>query len=305
MRVRLLLFGGSGQLGLELMNRARDLNFEMFSPVQSEVDVTEREQIVRLAEKSGPQVIINCAAYTAVDNAEEEKDLAFRVNCDGALNAALAAKACGARLIHISTDYVFDGSASVPIPEDAPTQPLSVYGSSKLAGERAVLDCLGDKALVVRTSSLHGQHGANFVHTMVKLFKERDQVQIVDDQFMSPTWAGWLAEVLLDLCRIECHGVLHACGAGVCSWYDFASAIYQDMNPLLRREVSLVRVRAADYVRPAKRPAYSAMSTAKLTALLARPALRWREGLASHLSEIRVLAEGAEHEPSSERPDVA
>ena len=287
--MKILLFGGSGQLGYEIMLRCRDLNFEVLSPVQSEVDITEKEQVVRLAEVSKPSILLNCAAYTAVDKAEEEPEAAFRINKDGARNVALAAKACGARLIHISTDYVYEGSGRTPIVETAPTGPLNVYGESKLAGEREVFDCLGRRALVVRTSSLHGQRGQNFVHTMLKLFREREAVQVVDDQFMSPTWAGWLAETLLDLCRIECDGVLHACGSGVCSWHEFASAIYQDSSAVLGKSVRVERTTAAAFPRPARRPTYSAMSTTKLSGLLGRAPISWREGLRRHLAEIKML----------------
>lgn len=284
--MKLLVFGGSGQLGVELMNRARDLNFEVFSPVQSEVDVTEKDQILKLAAIVHPQVIINCAAYTAVDKAEEEPERAFAVNSAGALHVAAAAKQESARLIHISTDYVFDGNASAPITEDQPAAPLNVYGRSKREGEERVLDLLGPQGLVVRTSSLHGRHGMNFVHTMLKLFGERSELAVVNDQYMCPTWAGWLAEVLLDLCRIDCHGILHACGAGVCSWYEFASAILEDSATVTPRAVRLAPVSARDYKRAAARPSYSAMSTSRLSALLGRPALPWREGLRRHLAEL-------------------
>jgi len=284
--MKILLFGGSGQLGYEITSRGQDLNFEVVSPVQSEVDITEREQVQTLAERVKPDVIINSAAYTAVDKAEDEREAAFSLNQDGARNVAYAARSSGARFIHISTDYVFDGNSRAPLTENAPTHPINVYGESKLAGERAVHEVLQGKGLVVRTSSLHGQKGVNFVHTMIKLFKEKERIQVVDDQFMSPTWAGWLAEALLDMCRIRCEGIVHACGKGVISWHEFASAIYEDIRPALGKTVDVQRTSAANFPRPAKRPHYSAMDTTKLSKILGRESLGWREGLRRHLTEL-------------------
>jgi dTDP-4-dehydrorhamnose reductase len=289
--MKILLFGGSGQLGYEITTRGQDLNFEVVSPVQSEVDIVEREQVQTLAERVKPDVIINSAAYTAVDKAEEEREAAFRLNQDGARNVAYAARSSGARFIHISTDYVFDGSSKAPLSEEAPTRPINVYGESKLAGEKAVQEVLQGKGLIVRTSSLHGQKGINFVHTMIKLFKEKEKLHVVDDQFMSPTWAGWLAEALLDLCRLRSEGTVHACGKGVISWHEFASAIYEDIKPSLGRVVDIQRTSAVNFPRPARRPAYSAMDTTRLTKMLGREPLDWREGLRRHLAEIGYAVE--------------
>lgn len=286
--MRVLIFGGTGQLGFELQKRANDLNFEFIAPVTSEVDISELEQVKYLAAQTEPDIIINCAAYTAVDKAEEESTRAFKINRDGLANVALAAKEIDCRLIGISTDYVFDGTASKPISEDAPTNPINVYGASKLAGEKEATKILGDKVLLLRTSSLHGQKGVNFVHTMLKLFEEREVVKVVNDQYMSPTWAGWLAEVVLDLCRIECSGILHASCSGVISWFDFAVAILDFARAELKNgeRVKIEPIGCGELARPAKRPKYSALDCGKLATVLGRKPLNWKEGLKEHLKEI-------------------
>lgn len=284
--MRILVFGGSGQLGHEVVRRALDLHFDVIAPVFSEVDVANQSQVEFLAQKIKPDVIINGAAYTAVDAAEKERELAMRVNHEGTRNVARAARQQGARLMYISTDYVFPGNVPAPLDENAPTGPLNVYGASKLAGEQAVLEELGGRGLIVRTSSLHGAKGDNFVHAMIKLFKERDEVNVVYDQEMSPTWAGWLAEVLLDLCRIECSGVVHATSAGATNWYEFAREIYRRTRSQIAREVRLNPITAAEFGRPALRPAYSVLDCTRLEGFIGRPTPAWQDGLTHHLKEL-------------------
>lgn len=254
--MKILLFGGAGQLGWELTKRAADLEFEVVSPVLTEVDITEHDQVSRVVSSVRPDVVINCAAYTAVDKAEEERDLCFRINRDGAFNIADACKGANTRFIHISTDYVFDGLLGRPLREVDPTNPLSVYGRSKWEGEERVRDVLGNDALIVRTQALYGQKGVNFVHTMLKLFAEREVVKVVDDQWVSPTWAGWLAEVLLDCSRIQAGGTLHASCEGTVSWYDFASEIRSQAASHFegRKLASVERTTASTLNRPAPRP---------------------------------------------------
>lgn len=286
--MKILLFGGSGQLGFELQRRAFDLDFEVVSPVAKEVDITEAEQVRYLATRVKPNLILNAAAYTAVDQAETDQEQAYAINRDGAAIVARAAEAVGARMIHVSTDYVFDGSGREPLSEDHPTNPLNVYGASKLAGEREVQNILGSRALIVRTSSLHGQRGLNFVHTMIKLFTERELVKVVSDQWMSPTWAGWLAEALLDLGRMEAGGLLHASCAGEVSWFDFAQAILERVQTKSEpaRRCRLESISATEFARPAKRPQYSVFDCSRLTALLGRKPIPWQDGLRNHLKEI-------------------
>ncbi len=289
--MKILLFGGAGQLGYELCARAADLEFEVVSPVVTEVDITDRDQVIKVVSSARPHIVVNCAAYTAVDKAEEEIDLAFRSNRDGAANVADACSRLNARLIHLSTDYVFDGSLGRPLKEDDPTHPLSVYGRSKWEGEEKVREALGDDALIVRTQALYGKKGVNFVYTMLKLFGERDVVKVVDDQWVSPTWAGWLAEVLLDCARIKVGGVLHASCEGTVSWFDFASEIQRLALPHFegRKVARLERTVAAELKRPAARPTFSAFDTTRLTTVLGRPPMPWRDALESFLREINVM----------------
>jgi dTDP-4-dehydrorhamnose reductase len=288
--VKILLFGGSGQLGFELKKRASDLDFSVISPVTAEVDITDKEQVLFLAQSVKPSIIINAAAYTAVDKAEEEKEKAFAINRDGARNIAEACSRINVRMIQISTDYVFDGLLGRPVKEDDPTNPQSVYGASKLEGEQAIESVLGDRGLILRTSSLHGQKGVNFVHTMLKLFQEKEVVRVVNDQWMSPTWAGWLAEAVLDFSRMDCGGVVHASCSGGISWFEFATGVLELAQPHLEGK-KLARIEpttAAELNRPARRPTYSVFDLGKISSLLGRPPLQWREGLANHLKDIGI-----------------
>ena len=289
--MKILLFGGSGQLGYELSSRAADLSFELISPVTKEVDITNRPQVSSLLNTVRPDVVINSAAYTAVDKAEEEADRAFLINAEGVRNIAEVCAELTTRLIHVSTDYVFDGLCGRPLVEDDVVNPLSVYGRSKLQGEEYLRSILGDAGVIVRTQALYGRHGVNFVKTMLKLFAEREEVKVVDDQWVSPTWAGWLAEVILDLVRLPVGGTFHASCSGVVSWYEFAKEINRlveqhfEGKPLARVEPTS----AAQLNRPARRPTFSAFDTAKLAGVLRRPIMPWQEALREYLVESGVL----------------
>ncbi len=289
--MKILLFGGAGQLGWELRKRADDLEFEVVSPVAAELDITDHGQVLKVVGSVSPDVVINCAAYTAVDRAEEEVDVAFKINRDGAFNIADACAMHKARFIHVSTDYVFDGLLGRPLREDDKKNPLSVYGRSKREGEERIQDVLGGDALIVRTQALYGQKGVNFVQTMLKLFADRDVVKVVDDQWVSPTWAGWLAEVLLDCSRIQAGGALHASCEGTVSWYEFASEIRALALPGFegKKIATVERTTAATLNRPAPRPTFSAFDTTRLTTLLGRPPMRWKDALETFLKEIGVV----------------
>lgn len=288
--MKILLFGGSGQLGYEIQTRSYDLNFEVVSPVASEINISEGQQVAYLAEQIKPDLIVNCAAYTLVDKAEEERETAHKINCIGARNVAQAAKAINARLIHISTDYVFDGETDRALDEEHQTNPLNVYGQTKLEGEREIQKLYSEGSLILRTSSLYGQRGQNFVRTMLDLFRTKDTVRVVKDQIMSPTWAGWLAEVILDLGRINVSGIVHASCAGETSWFDFAAKILELSKDGLGNDikVKLEPITAAEFSRPAKRPRYSVLDTSKLAGILGRKAITWEEGLERHLKEIGI-----------------
>jgi dTDP-4-dehydrorhamnose reductase len=286
--MRVLLFGGSGQLGLEVRARARDLNFEVISPVSSEVDITEHEVVVNLIREVKPHVIVNSAAYTAVDLAEAEPEKAYSINRDGACYVAEGAAQVDALCIYVSTDYVFAGDTGVALTEESVTSPLNVYGASKREGEKAVLSICGEKAVVVRTSSLFGQYGSNFVKTILKLLEERGEVKVVQDQTMSPTWAGWLSEVVIDIARKAPSGVVHATCSGTVSWYEFAKEALELSRPFLRNggEAKVLPTTAEAFKRPAPRPRHSALDCSRLEGILGRKALPWREGLIEYLKEV-------------------
>lgn len=295
--MEILLFGGSGQLGSDIISRCSDLRFKIVSPVISEVDIIDRDQVLYLAHKLKPQLIINSAAYTNVDGAEENSKEAFAINRDGATNIAEAANEIGAKLIHISTDYVFNGSKHSPYSEDEETCPLGAYGQSKFEGEQAVLNSCPKSSLVVRTAWLHGRRGPNFVQTMLRLFKERESIRVVNDQIGSPTWSGWLAEALLDLGRLMCtpsnsvSGVLHATCAGSVSWYDFTVEI---LNMIKKSEKDLAiksiePVSTEQFGAKAPRPPYSVLDCSKLQGIIGRAPITWRVGLKGHLNELGYL----------------
>ena len=243
------------------------------------MDITDLDA-VRAGIEPG-DVVLNCAAYTAVDKAESDADGAFAVNEAGARAVALACADRGARLIHLSTDYVFGGDASEPYETDAPTAPATVYGASKLAGERAVHEVL-PSAHVVRTAWVYAARGTDFVATMLRLERERDHVDVVTDQLGSPTYAGDLADALLDLAeRGDAPPLLHATNAGQASWFDLARAAFEGVG------ADPERVRpttSAAFVRPAPRPAYSVLSDRAWIAAGLPPLRDWRAGLAVALA---------------------
>lgn len=292
--IKILLFGGAGQLGLEIQKRAQSAGAVICAPLEEELDITDAAAVQAMARKVEPECILNTAAYTAVDKAESDAEKAYRVNRDGAVLLAEVAKEIGARFIHLSTDYVFDGYASHPLSENDPVNPLGVYGKSKLEGELGIKEICAERSLIVRTSSLHGQYGANFVHAMLKLFKEKEQIEVVSDQFMSPTWAGWLGEILLELCqKSDVNGVLHASCGGAVSWYDFACAIKECTTGQLETSLN-TRIKAVSvdqYKRPAPRPRYSVFDCARLAHVLGREPIPWLNGLKSHLRDIGYSAE--------------
>ena len=287
--MKIFLFGGAGQLGREIQKRAADWGAAIVAPLEEDLDITNREAVSAAFSREQPHCVINAAAYTAVDRAEADEQKVFHVNADGPAVLAASARTAGARFVHVSTDYVFDGLGHTPLNEMSPTKPAGVYGRSKLEGEQRVLSEYEAGSVIVRTSSLHGAFGGNFVHTMLRLFKEKDRIEVVDDQIMSPTWAGWLAEVLLDLSTKHTEtGIFHASGAGATSWYDFAAAIKELTSGQLDSSVDTIieRVPLAAYKAPAPRPRYSVLDCSRLAAVLGRPSIPWLNGLKCHLTDI-------------------
>lgn len=280
-----LITGAGGQLGIELQATA-PAGWRVVPRGSGELDVTRPELVDDVMERERPAVVFNAAAYTAVDAAEGEPDRAEAVNAGGAAHVASAAGRVGARLIHISTDFVFDGTQSRPYaPGDRPN-PLGVYGRTKLAGEREALRLTGGGALVVRTAWVYSAHGHNFVRTMLRLMRERDEVGVVSDQIGTPTWAHSLAQALwVAAGRPELQGIHHWTEAGVASWYDFALAIQEEALALglLDRAVPLHPLRTGENPTRARRPPYSVLDTGATRSALDLPAIHWRVNLRTML----------------------
>ncbi len=286
--MKIVVFGGSGQVGSEVRLRAASRNIQVFAPTSTEVDIADGDNVASYLDGQSPDAIINCAAYTAVDKAEIETTNAYRINVTGSKNIAAAAAKHGCRLIHVSTDYVFDGTLGRPIREDDPTNPLSVYGKTKREGEIAVAEETDGSALIVRTSAVYGNEGVNFVSTILRLLRERDSLSIVSDQWMSPTWAGWLGATLLDLLRYNSSGILHAACSGSTTWFDFATAIrdLSGVHTQSQKLGELIPITAAEYGAPAPRPLFSVLDCTKIQELFQTSLLPWRDGLSAYLEGI-------------------
>ena len=277
--MRLLVTGAAGMLGRDVVAAAGDAGHEVAAFARAELDITDAAAVRAAAAATRPDAIVNCAAWTDVDGAEAAEAEATRVNGDGAGNLAKA----GVYMVHVSSDYVFDGDAREPYEEDAATGPRSAYGRSKLAGENAVLAAAPHRSAIVRSSWLFGPHGRNFVDTMRRLGAERDELAVVDDQVGCPTYTGHLAPALVKVAERGPTGVLHVAGGGRCSWFDLAAATFEETGIACR----LKRQATEDLGRPAPRPAFSALRSTRADA----PALpHWREGLRAHLARVEVTA---------------
>lgn len=289
--MKILLTGSDGQLGYELQRSLPD-NYTLVAVDRDQLDITDFEQVRLFIGKVLPDVVINAAAYTAVDKAEEEPKLAWQVNETGAKNLALAVKENQAvkpmRMIQISTDFVFSDVLSRPYRPDDATAPVSVYGASKQAGDEAVLSVLADQALIIRTAWLYSAQGNNFVKTMLRLMQERDSLGIISDQVGTPTWGATLAGCIWQLLALEAQGIYHCADNGVASWYDFAVAIQEEglQSGLLSKPTVIKPLCTADYPTAATRPVYSVMDKSKTEQTLQRVLPHWRVSLRNMLQEM-------------------
>jgi dTDP-4-dehydrorhamnose reductase len=247
-------------------------------------DIADGDAVMQAVLRESPQLVVNCAAYTDVDGAEADRESAFRVNAVGAGNVARAAAEVGARFLHLSTDYVFDGTAAEPYVEEAEPAPRSVYGLSKLAGEREV-EAACTNALIIRTAWLYGRGGRNFVETVLRLADAGGPLRIVDDQTGSPTYADDLAAVIRDLAVTDVTGVVHATNAGTCTWFAFARAVLENVG---RNDVELMAIATSEIDRPAPRPRYSVLSLERLTQVLGWTPRSWEDALAEYLSRRKA-----------------
>lgn len=286
--MRALLTGAEGQLGCELL-RTTPLSCEVTACGRSELDITDIEGVDRRVARLKPDLIVNAAAYTAVDRAEREPDRAFQVNAEGARNLSRACMAHGARLIHVSTDFVFDGERGRPYqPEDIPN-PLNIYGASKRRGEEYVLDATDGGALILRTAWLYSGLRSNFVTAMLRRMNDGQALEIVADQVGTPTWAKGLAESIWQAAASSrLQGLHHWTDAGVASWYDFAVAIQEEALAcgLLGRPIVIRPINTVDYPTPAKRPRFSVLDKTTTWSGLAIQPLHWRAALRSMLIEL-------------------
>ena len=283
--MNILITGANGQLGRSLrrLGGVSPHNY-LFTDV-AELDITDAAAVLRTVEERRIDVIVNCAAYTDVERAEEDEPTAELLNHKAAGNLAAAAKATGATLFHVSTDYVFDGTAHTPYTEDGTPSPLGAYGRTKLAGERAVM-ASGCRYLIFRTAWLYSEYGNNFLKTMLRLTSERDTLQVVFDQIGTPTYAGDLALAIFSIIESERYagneGVYHFTDEGVCSWYDFAREIMEQSKLSCR----IRPIESKDYPTPAPRPQYSVLNKAKIKQRFNIEIPHWKEGLVKCLKQF-------------------
>lgn len=288
--MKALVLGGSGQLGLALVDtvpgttNCRAVN-------HAEVDITDADAVLSVCHEFMPDIIINAAAYTAVDQAESKADLAREVNVQGPENVALAAKNVGAHLIHLSTDFIFDGKSSTPYKPGAASRPLGIYGQTKRDGELKVLETLPDEAIIVRTAWVYGAAGSNFVKTMIRLMREREEVSVVADQIGTPTWTKSLASVLWTFAVFpKLNGVYHWTDAGEASWYEFAKEIQKEAlsHGMLRSPVKINAISTTDFPTAAARPRYSVLDCSKTCEALGVQQSDWQDNLHQVMKEMRT-----------------
>ena len=289
----ILVTGANGQLGSELRvlcSETRVPGSEFVFVDRDELDLSDRDEIEKYFDGQDFSAIVNCAAYTAVDKAENEPEPAEAVNHLAVETLAHIAKDRGIRLIHISTDYVFDGKNDRPYTEEDPTDPQSVYGATKLAGEKAIQRINPKNSIIIRTSWVYSSFGNNFVKTMLRLGKERDELGIIYDQIGTPTYARDLAATILEILRSTEHGarsteIYHYSNEGVASWYDFAKAIFEHSGI----ECRINPIETKDYPTPAARPHYSLLNKAKIKNQYNITIPYWRDSLVNCLQELREI----------------
>ena len=282
------LIGNRGMLGSDV---SRELVSRGLAGIGSdqEIDITDPAVIREFARGREIRCIVNCAAYTAVDRAEEEPEPAFALNAEGVGNIAELAQSIGARLIHISTDYVFDGHGTTSYTEDSPVNPVGVYGRSKAAGEKLALDRCS-QVYIMRTSWLYGPHGGNFVFTMLKLMKERDVLKVVDDQVGSPTYTAHLAEAIASIIQVDGkdYGIYHFTNQGETTWFEFAREIYKLglERGIVTKPCTIEGCTTKDFPTKAKRPAYSVLCKEKIKRMFGISILSWQAGLRAFFDRL-------------------
>jgi len=284
--INILVTGANGQLGLTLKSIQENYAmYTFFFTKKSELDITNSSKIENFIVKNHIDILINCAAYTLVDKAEDEKELANKINHIAVKNLAKISKKYSIKLIHISTDYVFDGTSKIPYVETAITNPQNVYGISKLKGERAIQEINPLNSIIIRTSWLYAEFGSNFVKTILKISNDKDKIQVVSDQIGSPTYARDLAETILQIIpkiKNENTAVYHFSNKGSCSWYNFAEEIVRLSN----HHCKVAPIEAVKFNSKAKRPKYSLLNTNKIQNTFGINIPNWKDSLKDCVCEL-------------------
>jgi dTDP-4-dehydrorhamnose reductase/dTDP-4-dehydrorhamnose 3,5-epimerase len=280
--LKFLVTGVNGQLGYDVVGKLKELDVDVIKAGRNEFDLTKKDETYEFILKEKPDVIIHCAAYTAVDKAEDEKDICYAVNVGGTRNIAEVAKQLDAKFVYISTDYVFDGIGDEPYDENKETNPINHYGYTKEIGEKIVRNFL-DKYFIVRTSWVYGINGDNFVKTMLKLAETKDEINVVSDQVGSPTYTKDLAKFIIDLVQTDNYGTYHGINEGYCSWYEFAEAIFEKTGI----EIKVNPITSDNYPTKAKRPRNSRLSIENTNKASIEKLPHWEDALSRFLREIK------------------
>ena len=289
--MNIVIIGKSGQLAFELSRELESSEHQVTFLGRNDIDITIASNVEETLSPLSVDVLINASAYTAVDKAEEDTEACNAINVFAVKNLAKFCKANGAFMVHVSTDYVFNGHKGSPYLTDDPIEPQGAYGASKAEGEKALLEILPDASCLIRTAWVYSSHGNNFVKTMLRLMADKPQLAVIDDQIGTPTWAKGLAEACVSAAVNNNRGVYHWTDEGVASWYDFALAI-QELGidkGLLDKAIPVLPIPSSQYPTPAKRPHYSVLDkqTAREAFASCKPA-HWRKQLASMLDELKA-----------------
>lgn len=279
--MKILITGSNGMLGHDLENVLKDKH-ELILTTSKTLDITDKDKTMEIIKENNPDIVINSAAYTDVDGCETNQDLAYAVNGQGVKNLALACRQIDCPLVHVSTDYVFDGTARDPIPEDGEIGPISVYGKSKLMGEQAIQEIL-DKYFIVRTAWLYGINGKNFPKTMLELAENHPEITVVYDEVGTPTYTPDLAYGISKLIETDFYGIYHLTNSGSCSWCEFARYIFE----IAGRDVNVVPVTASEFSRPAPRPSYSVLMNKKWIENGFEPLRDYKEAISEYIELIK------------------
>ncbi|MBN2287435.1 MAG: dTDP-4-dehydrorhamnose reductase [Tissierellales bacterium] len=279
--MKVLVTGAYGQLGFDVIKRLDSEGIEFLGTDRDSLDITNEEQVKRGISDYNPDVVIHCAAYTAVDQAEDERELCYLVNVLGTKYVAEACKEIDAKMVYISTDYVFDGGGDKPFEVTDKPNPINYYGKTKYEGELEVQKAL-DKYFVVRISWVFGSNGNNFVKTMLRLGKERDEISVVVDQIGSPTYTPDLAKLLVEMVKTDKYGVYHATNEGYCSWYEFACEIFK----LAGMDVKVIPIKTEDYPTRAKRPRNSRLCRDNLSIFHSHNLGTWHNALRRYIDAL-------------------